>query len=179
MELFDIALLLIGVGLGAFIVYFLTSRFGSRRKIIPSEPHIFSLQDAEEVLKKSGFKIIEKDLKKSIVINVDGRDHLGIVPADFVVGRDKKRFLVIARGGSFTIDPTIPALRRELLEAQTVYNTEELILLNMSDQSIHEIRFEFIQSKNFMEKILRVVFIIFFIAVVIAILWLMVYLKLF
>ena len=179
MKPFDLALLLIGAAFGIFVFYVFSSLLKLRKPARQAGPVSFSLPEAEDVLKKAGFNIIKRQVRGSMLINIDGREHLGVSQADFLAQRDRRCFLVLAKGGNFSVDPTNPSLRRELLESYYVFRPEGLLLLDMNDKSIHEIGFKFLSQKNLFEKVIQGLIVIFIITVVIGIIWLMVYLKLF
>lgn len=135
--------------------------------------------EAEKLLKQKGFKIILNKLNGSVTTIVDGKEHFSASSAEFLLEKSKKRYVVHLHGGTLSADPTDPSLRRQFLESLLVYKPHGLLLLDMSDQSLHEIDFKFSNPRNLIDAIFQFIFIIFILAVILGIIWLLIYLKLF
>ncbi|MGB9613537.1 MAG: hypothetical protein ACPL4K_05130, partial [Candidatus Margulisiibacteriota bacterium] len=54
----------------------------------------WSSKEIEKLLRRSGFQILGKNQKESIIIQIDGKDHLGTLEADYTVKKGKKNFVV-------------------------------------------------------------------------------------
>jgi hypothetical protein len=59
------------------------------------------------------------------------------------VQKGKKTFVAEVKSGQVGIDPTEPATRRQLLEYDYVYKPDGLLLVNMLDQKIYQVKFSF------------------------------------
>jgi len=176
----NLIFLVFGIVLGAVIVYLLTQWILSKKKTPLQDDHSSAAKEAEELLKNNGFKIIERGLRATILTIVSGKSHVGESPADFLVEKEHKKFIVHLHGGSISSDPADPALRRKFIESNAVYRPDGLLLLDMVDQSIQEYSFEFPKSRlGMMEGFFRLVQVLFIMSVILGIIWLMVYLKLF
>lgn len=135
---------------------------------------------AEKLLKEKNFKVLKKGLQSPFSLLIDGKKHLVISHFDFLVEKEKKKFVVYVHEGTLLADPTDPVLRRKLLEIKNAFKDEGLLLLDLSDRSIQEINFDF--SRPFWggaDRFFQTIILLFIIGVVSGIIWLMVYLKLF
>lgn len=172
--------LFLGIILGAVVVYFIIQFFirknRSSKETEPSEAEI----EAESLLQKRGFKIKNRGLQAPILTNVDGKTYSSISSVDFLVEKDNKNFIVRIHGGSISADPTDPALIRKFIESEVVYQPDGLLLLDLVDKSIQEISFTYPKSRaSLFEGVFRIIQILFVLGVILGIIWLMVYLKLF
>lgn len=137
-------------------------------------------KEGEAILEKRGFKILEKRLSSPVITLVSGKSHMAESTADFLAEKERKKYLVHLHGGSISADLNDPALRRKLIENEVVYQPDGLILVDLVDKSLQEISFEFPKTRySFIEKFFRIIQIAFVMAVVLGIIWLMAYLKLF
>jgi len=138
----------------------------------------FSEEEAEKLLEKSGYKIIEKQKKATVITNIDGRDHVGYVACDYIVKKGKNIYVAEVKSGQVGTAPNEPSTRRQLLEYDYVYEPDGLLLVNMLDQRIHEVSFAFPKpvSDRFIFKVAVVALTVLFIAMLI---WMLFQLRIF
>jgi hypothetical protein len=72
---------------------------------------------------------------------VDGEEHGVEVIADMLVERDGWRFIAEVKTGELAPDPLRPATRRQLLEYLLAFEPDGLLLVDMVQQTVHEIAF--------------------------------------
>lgn len=96
----------------------------------------------EDLLKKQGFKIIKKPKAYSEIIYVNGKSHLVSVLVDFIVEKENKKYVVKVESGQ-VVDPTDPIVYRKLIEIRNIFPTYGILLLDMQNRELHEIKFEF------------------------------------
>jgi hypothetical protein len=127
---------------GAAIFFILNKFLFSLKMSRRVEMAHFSEEEAEALLKKKGFKIVGRHVRTDIVTYIDGRPNLGYVVADFIVEKNKKRYVAEVKAGELVSDPTEPSTRRQLLEYKFAYKPDGLLLVDMLDRAIHLVEFE-------------------------------------
>lgn len=134
--------------------------------------------EAEKLLKKNGYEILARNKKESIVVRYNGKEHFGSLEADYVVRKAKKQFVVFEKKGETPFDPTEPALRRKLIEFERVFGLNGILLVDPDEGEINPVTFKFPKDRglDFYFQFLAALCII---GVVIGIIWLMVWVKLF
>lgn len=135
----------------------------------------FSEKEAEELLKKKGFRIIGKQKQADIVTYIDGKPNLGFVRADFLVEKNGKKFVAEVKAGELVSDPTEPSTRRQLLEYKFAYKPYGILLVNMLDKSIHKIDFELPSYAE--DKIFKLILGALVVIIVLGILWIFASIK--
>ncbi|OGC23143.1 hypothetical protein A2291_00480 [candidate division WOR-1 bacterium RIFOXYB2_FULL_42_35] len=151
-----------------------------RTKLVISSPaqKEFSEQEIEELLVKSGFQIISKRVKESIIININGKDHYSYLEADYLVSKGKEKYVVVVKTGEGTTDANEPNLRRRLLEYYRVFSTRGILLVDQHKGEIHLVKFRFPHERNldfFFHFFMGLLVILF----VIGIIWLLAHLRFF
>jgi hypothetical protein len=175
-------IILIGISSGiagtifGFIVFFFLSKvflsFKMSRRVELSQ---ISQEEAEELLKKKGFKIVSKQKRADIVTYIDGKPNLGYVQADFIVEKNNKRFVAEVKAGEMVSDPNEPSTRRQLMEYKFAYKPYGLLLVNMLDRTIHTVEFE---SPNYGEdRIFRLILGGLVVIITVCLLWVFMYIK--
>lgn len=99
-------------------------------------------EDAGELLKKKGYRILEKKKRETIITYVNGEPHMSYVEADYLVAKNGKTYVAEVKTGNCT-DPTDPTVRRQLLEYDYVYSPDGLLLVDMVERAIHVVDFDF------------------------------------
>ena len=99
------------------------------------------------LLQKWGYTILDVQLKETVVITIDGKPHESTVRADVLVRKGFKRYIVEIKTGQQT-SPTLPNVRRQLLEYYLVYQPDGMLLLDMEKEKLKEICFEQITAKK-------------------------------
>src|SRR3989338_17263 len=169
--------LLVGILLGLFIFFFI-SQARQRQQLAKAEPSRFSEKEAEGLLGQAGYRILDKQFKETIITNIDGKDHVGYLLADYTVQRDKDKFVVVIKTGEGEGDPNEPVFRRKLMEYRLAFKDYGILVLDVGRGELHEVHFRFPHERNidFFFRFLTALFIVFG---VIGIIWLLISLKLF
>ena len=137
--------------------------------------HDASSKEIEKFIRKSGYQIRGKNQKESIVINIDGQDHLSCIEADYTVSKDKKDYVVVVRRAEF--DPIDPQFRKSLIELTRVFSPHAVLLLDMERKKIEQVRFRFPREKS-IDAFFNFLISLFIILAVIGIIWILVQIKL-
>lgn len=159
-------------------MFYLISKGMPRRYNVQAQGSDFSEKEVEGLLKKSHYQILSKRTKEAVITNVDGKDHFGYLEADYLVRKNKKTYVVIVKTGEEVVDPNEPTFRRKLLEYDSVFAPDGLLLLDLAQGEIHEINFRFPHERD-VDFFFRFLIALFIILMVIGIIWLMVAVKLF
>lgn len=169
--------MIIGMVLGGSLFFFIARLFRRRVPVIQSSGETFSEQEVESFLNRSGYEILSKKQRETVITNIDGKDHLGYLEADYVVRKGKKRFVLVIQSGHSAADPHEPMLRRKLLEYDHVFSPDGLLVLDLSRGELHRVVFRFPYERNidFFFRFLIAGFIIFS---VIGIIWMLAFLRL-
>ncbi|OGC06541.1 hypothetical protein A2526_06545 [candidate division WOR-1 bacterium RIFOXYD2_FULL_36_8] len=168
-------LIILGLGMCLGLVgFYLAYKFLSKKNSLSQID--YNSKEAESFLEKRGFQIIEKGRQSSVVIYVDGKGHLGSERADFIVERERKRY-VVKVVNEIGIDPVESAMRRKLVEFSKLFPGLEILFLDLNAGELHEIKFKFPKSEK---EILFMVFVgVFIIAVISVIVVLLIQMGLF
>jgi hypothetical protein len=169
--------LAIGILIGAIGLYFiLRKRQPSNHSVINSS--LYSSEQVESLLFKAGYSIVTKQPKATIVTTIDEKDHLGTLEADYLVEKEKQKYIVLVKSSQKVADPLDPIYRRRLIELQTAFGNVELLLVDPNEASVHSVSFRFIRERS-IDGFFRVLIGIFIVATIIGIIWMMVQLRLF
>lgn len=134
--------------------------------------------NSEVLLKSRGYKIVGRNRRASIVVRLDGKEHLGDLTAEYLAEKNGQRYVVWGVKGDGEKDPTEPALRRRLVELSRAFGLNRILLVDAEAGEIGEVGFAFPRERglDFYFQFLTGLFIV---GAVIGIIWLMVYLKMF
>ena len=95
---------------------------------------------AREWLEARGFEILETQVRRTGVMEVDGEEVEFVVKADFLVRREDRVAIVEVKTGA-AADAANRMTRRQLLEYQVVYATEEVFLFDATREQLVSVRF--------------------------------------
>ena len=137
----------------------------------------FSAREAESLLQRSGYRIYGKKQKETIITVVDGKEHLGYVEADYLAGKNKKKYPVLVHVGEGSPDPNEPVLRRRILEHQQAFFRQGVLVLDPAQGRIHLVNFRFPREWN-LDQLFRALIGLFIILGVIGIIWMLTAIKL-
>lgn len=169
--------LAVGVLIGAIGLYFFY-----RKSHLSNHPTLssssYSSQEVESLLFKSGYTIVTKQPKASILTTIDNKEHLGTLETDYIVQKEKEKFVVMVKTGQEAGDPLDPIFRRRLIELQAAYGTKAVLLVDPNEGSVHSVSFRYIREKS-LDAFFRVLLGVFIVGVIIGIIWMMVQLHLF
>jgi hypothetical protein len=102
--------------------------------------------DAERLLEKHGFSVIERQARRRWTVRVDGEDEGAEVRADLLVQKDGLLFVAEVKTGDLAVDPLFPATRRQLLEYFFVFEPDGLLLVDPEASSVVEVEFPDLQE---------------------------------
>ena len=164
-----------GSVIGFIFFYFINKKLISwkmSRRVLDAQ---FSEVEAEELLKKKGFKILGKKKRADIVTYVDGRPNLGFVQADYIVEKNGKKFVAEVKAGEMVVDPSEPSTRRQLLEYKFAYKPYGILLVDMIGKAIHSVDFEHPSYGE--DRIFRLILGALVVIIVACVLWIFVSIK--
>ena len=164
-----------GAVLGFIVFFFLSRAMFSMKMSRRVELSQISQEEAEALLKKKGFKIIDKQKRADIVTYIDGKPNLAYVQADFIVERNGKKYVAEVKAGEMVSDPNEPSTRRQMLEYKFAYKPYELLLVNMLDRTIHTVDFE--SPKYGEDRIFRLILGGLVVIIVLCLLWIFISIK--
>ena len=98
-------------------------------------------QQAEVLLRRWGFRILERQAERMVPMVVEGEEWECAVRADFLVERDGRTWVVEVKTGQRAPDPGSPTTRRQLLEYCLVFGSDRLLLLDMETQQLRTVEF--------------------------------------
>jgi hypothetical protein len=132
----------------------------------------------QKLLKNHGYQILSKNQKESVLVNIDGKTHLGTLEAEYTVRKNGKSFVVVVENSSEAIDPGDPALRRKILEYDRFFGLDGVLLVNPQREEMHAVSPKFPRERNF-DYYFQFFSALFIMALVIGIIWMLVHIKLF
>jgi hypothetical protein len=158
-----------GAVIGCVLFFFASRALLSNKMARRVELAQFSQEEAEALLKKKGFRIIDKQKRADVITYIDGKPNLGFVQADFIVEKNGKKYVAEVKAGELVSDPTEPSTRRQLLEYKFAYKPYGILLVNMLDRTIHKIDFEVPSYAD--DKIFRLILTALIVIIVLGVLW--------
>jgi hypothetical protein len=111
----------------------------------------FSISPKDETmkfLKEAGYQILGKERKESIMVQVGEKEHLGSLTAEYLVSKNKKKYVVVGKKEGRD-DPTDPVLRRKLVELNIVFGVDGVLLVDPEEKEIQLVRFKFPRRRDF------------------------------
>jgi len=134
--------------------------------------------NSETLLRSRGYKIVGRDRRASIVVRLDGKEHLDDLTAEYLVEKNGQRYVVWGVRGDGEKDPTEPALRRRLVEYSRAFDLNNILLVDAEAGEINAVSFAFPRERglDFYFQFLTGLFIV---GAVIGIIWLMASVRLF
>lgn len=159
-------ILILGIILGGFLFYNISKAWQSIRikRMLANAKK--AEKDAIYLLKQHGYEIIGIQVKKNIVTYINGRANPGYVKVDFIVKKNRKKYIVEVKTGQQT-RATQSLVRRQLLEYFLVFNPYGVLLLDMERKKIQTIEFEWGNDKYSWTNLFIVGILGFFIGIVI------------
>jgi hypothetical protein len=92
---------------------------------------------AEDILRRSGYRIVGRQVARRYGVGVDGK----LVPidlrADFLVARNRARFVVEVKTGRLAPRIDTPATRRQLLEYRLAFDVDGVLLVDAEADCVH------------------------------------------
>ena len=96
---------------------------------------------AERLLRRQGFSIVDRQVARSWIVDVDGEKWEASVRADLLVERDGQTYVAEVKTGSLAPDPLYPPTRRQLLEYLFVFDPDGLLLVDVEQGAVREVVF--------------------------------------
>lgn len=97
--------------------------------------------DAERLLAKQGFTVLERQLTQRWTLEVDGEDRQVICRVDLLVERDGEIFVADVKTGDLAPRPHQPATRRQLLEYLLAFEADGALLVDMRRRRVRSVSF--------------------------------------
>ena len=98
-------------------------------------------RDAERLLERLGYEVVDRQVCIEWAIACDGEDHLVELRADLLVERDGQRYVAEVKTGLMAPLLTNPATRRQLLEYCVAYQVDSVLLVDVEMQRVREVSF--------------------------------------
>lgn len=100
-------------------------------------------KEAEKILKKNGYTVIDAQKSKPLLITIGDKIHRYLVRIDYLARKRGKVFVVEVKSGEKIPYITNRETRRQMLEYYLAYQPCGILLLNMKNKSISEVKFQF------------------------------------
>ncbi|MGB6370291.1 MAG: hypothetical protein WBF68_04585 [Atribacterota bacterium] len=100
-------------------------------------------KEAEKILRKNGYAIIDVQKSKPLLITIGGKIHRYLVRIDYLARKRGKVYVVEVKSGEKIPYITNRETRRQMLEYYLAYQPSGILLLNMKNKSISEVKFQF------------------------------------
>jgi hypothetical protein len=97
--------------------------------------------DAIELLDELGFEVLDRQATSEWSVWIDGEEVELRSRADLLVGRRGLRYVAEVKTGAVAPDPAHPATRRQLLEYWLAFPVDGVLLVDMADRRVREVRF--------------------------------------
>lgn len=98
-------------------------------------------KDAERLVERAGFEILERQARTTWHVSLDGEPLEFELRADLLLRRGSKRYVADVKTGSQAPKLTTAATRRQLLEYRCAYDADGVLLVDMTTGSIHAVDF--------------------------------------
>lgn len=134
--------------------------------------------EASKILKKSGYRILSRDAKEMVSVNIGEKKHLGVLRVDFIAKKNGKSYVAAVLSGEAPADPTDPDLRKTLIEYDRVFGLDGILLVNTAAGTIERVSFNYPKDRG-IDFYFQFAMGLFIIAGIIGIIWLMVQLRLY
>ncbi len=139
-----IFILFIGGGIICLILYIKTGNWlrakRLRKRFSKSRQ---AEKEAEKILKKNGYAIIDAQKSKPLLITIGDKIHRYLVRIDYLARKKGKVYVVEVKSGEKIPYITNRETRRQMLEYYLAYQPSGILLLNMKNKSISEVKFQF------------------------------------
>jgi len=113
-------------------------------------------KEAEKILRKNGYTIIDAQKSKPLLITIGNRIHRYLVRIDYLVRKRGKVFVVEVKSGEKIPYITNRETRRQMLEYYLAYQPCGILLLNMKNKNISEVKFQFESTMH--QKVIKLVY---------------------
>jgi len=100
-------------------------------------------KEAEKILKKNGYAIIDAQKSKPLLITIGDKVHRYLVRIDYLARKRGRVYVVEVKSGEKIPYITNRETRRQMLEYYLAYQPSGILLLNMKNKNISEVKFQF------------------------------------
>ena len=94
---------------------------------------------AEALLARHGYRVLDRQVRSTFELLVDGELVEVSCRADLLVERRGRTFIAECKSGRLAPDPTLPATRRQLLEYLLAFDTDGVLLVDMTAGVVHTV----------------------------------------
>ena len=127
------------------VTYLLRGRHRANRK------RLLRAQRAEHagetLLLQAGYRIIGRQVRKRLLVEVAGKPIDVGVRADLLVKRHSRRFVAEVKSGRLAPDIRLGSTRRQLLEYLLVFDVDGVLLVDPERSRINEVRFPMVSRQ--------------------------------
>jgi len=113
-------------------------------------------KEAEKILRKNGYTVIDAQKSKPLLITIGDKIHRYLVRIDYLVRKGGKAFVVEVKSGEKIPYITNRETRRQMLEYYLAYQPCGILLLNMKNKSISEVKFQF--ESTIRQKVIKIMY---------------------
>ena len=136
---------LLWVGLGVLLALFLVrwgqKRFKRNERRAVSRRAQIGESEAEKLLMRRGYTILEAQVRRPVVMHVDGERIESFIKADYLVSKGGRTYLVEVKTGK-QANVRLPNVRRQLFEYQNIFQTDGILFMDMNKYDIIEVSFD-------------------------------------
>lgn len=97
--------------------------------------------DAENLLDAEGFDLLDRQVRRTWRVRVDGEEAEVEVRADLLVERDGRVWVAEVKTGGIAPDPLHPPTRRQLLEYLLAFEADGVLLVDVEEGRLVEVEF--------------------------------------
>ena len=113
-------------------------------------------KEAEKILRKNGYTIIDIQKSKPLLITIGDKIHRYLVRIDYLARKRGKVYVVEVKSGEKIPYITNRETRRQMLEYYLAYQPSGILLLNMKNKTISEVKFQF--ESTIRQKVIKLVY---------------------
>jgi hypothetical protein len=134
-------------------------------------------KEAETILKRAGFELRDRQVKRTVITTVNGQDRVGYVIADYLVRKEKKNFAVVLHSTAEELEPNEANTRRRLIELERAFPSAKMLVLDMKNGSLNTVSFRFPREWG-IDGLFNLLIALFIVAAIIGIIWMLATLRL-
>lgn len=97
--------------------------------------------EAEKLLKQHGYVVLDTQVRRPVIMTVDGERVESYIKIDYLVAKGTKEYLVEVKTGK-QANVRLPQVRRQLFEYQNIFQTDGILFIDMNKYDIMEVSFD-------------------------------------
>jgi len=113
-----------------------------RRLALQSARAVAGEAQAEKLLARAGYRLLERQASGNWLVRVDGEERAVALRADFLVTRRGRRYVAEVKTGEEAPHIAAPATRRQLLEYRCAFAVDGVLLVDAEAARVHAVEFE-------------------------------------